>query len=1346
MRTLSKSRSAIRAWTAFVSAAPACLVPSVALAIPSPELVLGSVSSLSQVFAVGVAAVTGAGALVARRLGVAPRVGTGARVPTRLILALVLTALALGALNLWQYRMQSARELARLQATLVRPAQFAGTEIKDDALVETSFAKQSESPLALTTAEAERLLQGEADGAPTLFFDIRETAEYAMGTLPGAQHVRYPDFERSEIPANDKPVVLFCHNGNRSSETCAALAARGVDCRFISGGIEKWIVEGRTFSDKKVRSLSDLRAIPAYENKETLLGTDAFQKLLTSENAQIVDTRYPGDYAAAHLPGAINIPLRALPSDELKRRISGLGDAPVVAACYDRRSCFMSQVLGLELTQAGLDFRGRYTTPWEYFVPPESKPHVQAWLADQEMTLWSRAVSGLAGLLAMIGEKSHFLVGLVALSLVSRLLVLPIALKSERDQIVSTRFAGELKAVKAKLTGDPARKARAVRQFHADKGLTPMRNLIALLFLPVMMLGLGAVEQAAASTSVSFIWVGNIGLPDQTYILPVISALLAGIYLHWAVAKARRQAALWWAIGAPVMFGLVFQLSAAGNIYLCCSLLLLLVQRAYVVGLLGQAADALGRTAGRWQRRGYPEGVFPLGDTDSLRDSGNKSYRLSVLRNAGLPVPDGLVLGHAAIETYRRMTDAEKDAFSRIVWNKAGRVPCAIRSSASNEDGAVQSFAGVFESVLDVEETGIRRGLDAVVASFSSARAATYCADDETGCPGNILVQRMVDSDYAGVLFTEDPTAPGLMMVELVAGCGDDLVSGRATPQSLRYGRYTRMPANDEQPPIDLAPLLDLGRKIEAIFGSPQDIEWAYADGSFQIVQSRDITTRAAGTAAERARIEEWRRILSDYSHAAPDQAILVQDEMSEVLPRPTPLSFSLMASIWSPGGSVDLACRQLGVRYDLPEGRPGHLVSLFGRTYVDCELKARMTLRLSAARARKLRKQAVPMISHFREQVMPALEEDLALWRAIDFAALPERKIVDSIDKLQKKLVGEIYVEAEKINILAGFAMTEAEAFCRENEAARHRLMHPVLRHAPVNLIDSCALLTGGAQKARLMSLMGHRAVFDYDLRTPRYSEAPELLWPLLKCASLAPANSPDTRALDLDGDPVDLAIEFQDLKEQAKHEALKIVAEIRRAVLALAAKTGLGNLIFQLDFDELLEVQNLELERVTEIAAARKSTAEQLGKSAPKQVSLTLRECEILSLSAPDRARAEDLGSAGTCVSGSTDVAGRVFIVDDETALESSAFAEFRDGDILVCRMVSPAWLPYVLRAGAVLCEVGGWLSHMAIVAREKDILMLVGCKGLDRLEDGTQIDVRIDGTFEAVLAADADRRQTA
>ncbi|KAG1649428.1 Prodigiosin synthesizing transferase PigC [Nymphon striatum] len=1309
------------------------IAPSAAIAIPSPELVLGSVSSLSQIFAVGAASVAGFSTIIAKRMGIS---GTKSGAPSRAVTRLLMF------FTRWLYYPWGVEHLA-IRLSKRQRACSSSSHVGSTSSI-CSFVKQSKSANSITTEEASALLRGPNEN--TLFFDIRETAENAMGTLPNSQHIRFPDFLESNLPLAGKQVVLFCHNGNRSSETCAALAALGIDCRFIAGGIEKWIVEGREFSDANVTKLSDLRAIPDHPNKETLLSTTDFKSLKSTKNLQIIDTRYPGDFEAGHLPGAINIPVRALPTKELQRRISQLDSLPTITACYDRRSCFMAQVLGLELTQAGIEYQGRYTTPWEFFIPPPPKPHIQQWMLQQNETLWQKAVGTLANGLTWIGNQTHFVFALIALSLLSRLLVLPIALKSERDQIVLKAHSEELDALKTKLQHDPARKARAMQSFYSDKNLTPMRNLTALLFLPVMMLGLGAVENAAPKSSVGILWLADIGVPDAMYILPAVFAVLAGVYLHWAMSKTTTQVMMCWLLGVPAMFALVFQLSAAGNIYLCCSLVLLLIQRAYVVGI---TSLALTRAKELWLSVRSPHkliGVVPLADTRKLTESGNKAYRLSVMRNAGIPVPNGVVIRAEGIEAFTKMTLSERQKFAKGVWAFAGKTTCAVRSSASNEDSADQSFAGIFDSVLNVEEADMLSALETVISSFHSGNASAYNTGEDDTADGNILIQHMVSAEYSGVLFTEDPTAPGLAMLELVEGSGEDLVSGRVTPQNFQFGRFTNASADNSFSPIDLKPLLKLGKSIERIFGCPQDIEWSYTKGQFQIVQSRDITTLFGGSIEERARLDEWRRILAQFSIADAEQNILEQDEMSEVLPRPTPLSFSLMAAIWSPGGSVDLACRQLGVNYNLPEGRPGHLVNLFGQTYVDCALKSAMTLRLSKSKAKQLRKQAVPMISQYRDVLIPTLEDEMAVWRATDFTALSDKLLISSIQQLHNYLLHEIYVEAEKINILAGFTMSEARAACQTNSGDLDRLLHPALSHAPVSIIDHCATLPIKEQRSALINSMGHRAVFDYELSTPRYAEAPELLWPLLEGArATATATDAFTGSL-VDLDAIDLAIAFQDLKEQAKHESLKVVAELRRALLVLANRSQLNELIFHLEFQEIFDFETHDLNNLKTTATERKQKAKLLSAFGPRQVTLTLKDCELLSRGKLNSSDGAQQSIAGTCVSGSTASKGRVFVVEDESQTPAVAFEGFQEGDIIVCRMVNPAWLPYVLRSGGVLAEIGGWLSHMAIVAREKDLLMLVRCHGLDQLHNGLEIDVSTNGSIDILPAVTPQKRKTA
>ena len=800
-------------------------------------------------------------AFVARRLGFNPAKAGARRYPVRLMVGLVAVIFCLGLLNYWQYRSQQNAELAHLQATLKRPAQFDGTQIQDANLKETDFRSQLSSVQSVTTAEAQRLLQAGSETGAAVFFDIRETGEHKMGTLPGANHVRFPDFSQSLVPEGKK-VVLFCHNGNRSSETCEALAAQGIDCSFIAGGIEKWIVEGRPFSDANVRTLSDLRAIPEYPNRDTLIGTPEFEELFATKDLQIIDARYPGDFATGHLPSAVNIPVRALPTSELDRLIARLEPKPTIAACYDRRSCFMSQVLGLELHGRGIEFLGRYTTPWEYFVAPEPKPHVQEWLAAQNRTYWQQATDLLATGLIWSHGASHLIFGLLALSLISRILILPVALKSERDQMVSARHAEELRTIKTDLRHDPARKARALQEFYAEKGMTPMRNLLGLLFLPLMMIGIGAAEIAGRETATSFLWYENLGAPDAAYLLPLLLASLGTAYLVWIVGKTPRQKLLWAVGGFVSIFALVTQFSAAGLIYLCISLALLLVQRSYVTGLMGRWVDYIGGTMRALRPGRYPAGVWPLSASGELTSSGNKALRLAKLRQAGFPVPDGVVIQADAINGFERMDPSQRKDFAAEIWRLIGQKPCAVRSSASDEDGADQSFAGVFESVLDVDGRSMEAAIAEVISSFSSERAGAYRADAPSAHAGNILVQEMVASEYAGVLFTQDPSAPGQMIVELVEGCGEDLVSGRKTPQSLRFGRFTHSAMDDQSPPIELSELLQLGKRIEALFSCPQDIEWAYADGAFQIVQSRDVTAAASSRAKETARQREWQVFL----------------------------------------------------------------------------------------------------------------------------------------------------------------------------------------------------------------------------------------------------------------------------------------------------------------------------------------------------------------------------------------------------------------------------------------------------------------------------------------------------
>ncbi|WP_166979770.1 PEP/pyruvate-binding domain-containing protein [Paramicrobacterium fandaimingii] len=254
---------------------------------------------------------------------------------------------------------------------------------------------------------------------------------------------------------------------------------------------------------------------------------------------------------------------------------------------------------------------------------------------------------------------------------------------------------------------------------------------------------------------------------------------------------------------------------------------------------------------------------------------GAKAAALGTMLRAGLPVPDGFVLtfdeyGTAHTGPYpNALRDEVERAYARL-----GCPVVAVRSSASGEDSEHASAAGTYESVLGV------RGVDALAAaihrcwdSLHSPRAVAYqqAADREPSAERPamaVIVQRMVDADASGVLFTPAKLG-GMTLIESSWGLGPSVAEGRVTPDRFHVGgdgaiqmhlgdKRTRLDMSDQQlvsrdvdDPHRGAPTLDdeqmwklvrLGAEIAELLGGPQDIEWAIAGARSWIVQARPVT------------------------------------------------------------------------------------------------------------------------------------------------------------------------------------------------------------------------------------------------------------------------------------------------------------------------------------------------------------------------------------------------------------------------------------------------------------------------------------------------------------------------
>jgi len=236
-----------------------------------------------------------------------------------------------------------------------------------------------------------------------------------------------------------------------------------------------------------------------------------------------------------------------------------------------------------------------------------------------------------------------------------------------------------------------------------------------------------------------------------------------------------------------------------------------------------------------------------------LGSIGGKAYNCARLKQAGFPVPDGIVIP-------KDVTDSELRELPGDPWFDT--VPAdtrfAVRSSGIGEDSEGHSFAGVHETQLNVERRGLTEAVVLCRRSAGSDQARAYrdarqLADGDVAIA--VLVQCMVPAVTSGVAFTINPvTGADDIVVNAAWGLGEALVSGRVDPDEFTLSKRDsevmseRLGAKNGRtgPTLSHDQLRELGgllSRIEQHYGAPQDIEWCHDGRRFWIVQARPVTT-----------------------------------------------------------------------------------------------------------------------------------------------------------------------------------------------------------------------------------------------------------------------------------------------------------------------------------------------------------------------------------------------------------------------------------------------------------------------------------------------------------------------
>ncbi|MBQ8728201.1 MAG: phosphoenolpyruvate synthase [Oscillospiraceae bacterium] len=276
-------------------------------------------------------------------------------------------------------------------------------------------------------------------------------------------------------------------------------------------------------------------------------------------------------------------------------------------------------------------------------------------------------------------------------------------------------------------------------------------------------------------------------------------------------------------------------------------------------------------------------GIYRLEEKLDAREVGNKAAFLSFMKNSGFNIPSGIVLGndiftktvsenkneckvHLLLKVVSK--NNAKDTAEKIAELYEGlTIPdeikaeigkyinpekkYAVRSSGIKEDLSGLSFAGQYDTFINM--CGIDEIADAVAKCYLSTYSETvlsyFAANgipaDEAGM--SVIIEEMVDSDVSGVAFTINPISGNdkEILIEATKGQGENLVSGKVNAERYSYNWWDRevtLMSGELLTEQNVKEIADKAIRIQALFGYPCDIEFAYENGELFILQARAIT------------------------------------------------------------------------------------------------------------------------------------------------------------------------------------------------------------------------------------------------------------------------------------------------------------------------------------------------------------------------------------------------------------------------------------------------------------------------------------------------------------------------
>jgi len=784
-----------------------------------------------------------------------------------------------------------------------------------------------------------------------------------------------------------------------------------------------------------------------------------------------------------------------------------------------------------------------------------------------------------------------------------------------------------------------------------------------------------------------------------------------------------------------------------------------------------------------------PRTLVALDDAGDPARYGHKAVSLAQLRQQGFDVPDGFVIPVGASPS----ADEIGAALRRL-----GDGAVAVRSSGVAEDLPDASFAGQYDTILDVRGAAdVLAAASRCRASASSARVASY---GQAAQPMAVLVQAMVDADAAGVAFSANPVTGDRDEVRVSAtrGLGDKLVGGEVDGDEWSVKGGDAQPLAQPQAAIDRETALriaTLARRIEKCRGTPQDIEWAVRGERLALLQARPITVLPVAPEIETP-VGTWQKDAAHFPEPVCPFAAsthLRDDGFFEIFPV---IEWGLMLD----SVRVRVIGHEFYIHVEPDDGGakppPWWVIGLVAQVVP--------SLRRKLKRARQVVESGLldTLPARWNGELKAELKRQIQAHARLDLSALDDAGLFDHLEEL-RIFAGENMQLHFRLFMPHAVGLHELAEVCKDLLGWDLTQMTQLLQGlseasaAPTRELASIAALARARPSARMViegggpDLLERLEVADpevaarldeylstWGLRTygpdaggPNVAERPELVADLL-VELIADDSMPDlstarsrvvAEARAALSDPVarkrfDEALAYAEIVYPLREDNVILTEQIPVGLLRRGALEAGHRLVtrgrlasaqdaLMLSAEELRQAMGSDEDlrrtvalRRSEIAWVRANPGPMTYGPAPgpapdlRGLPEPARRLNRALLWMLDQEVAAPPPTVGDEVAGIGASPG-VYRGRVRVIRSVSELHRLRSGEVLVCPTTSAAWMMVFRKAGALVTDAGSALSHTATVAREHALPAVVATSRAHApLKDGDE--VTVDGTRGTVV----------